>query len=769
LGAQPSLQQLQEHLYVTRVTPTEQYPDIWQFDAIQRTYTEFVRLVDVGPTPSLSAREDRLVLQGPAFLEFDLFSRRLVSRYAALAAARDWAFHGVIVTPSLSATSTLPPGTYGFPVCPGYAGDAAGCGTPVLFPGYPAPTGKPLYDFIHRRSTRGDLELVKRLPTTGLLGDSRRVLSLDLSRQQFWVRHDGYFTSTQGFHRLNQIPIVNGMLGDEAILQEHLHTSGVENPFARSTVVQAFHQPTDSLYETFFYADGTLRFVKTAATTFHEEVLDHYPGAVPNAITSLQSPPPPRYTQMISAVANTNGKRGTHWKSELWMYNPSTLESVVQVRRVAMPEVQRMFVIPPRGSVRVPDVLVELRGGQIGIDALVIDAPYRWGEQLSVYSRTYTQSSRPGEEGGTYGQGVPAVPFPSGYSTHLPEFMLLRDVPATHAEFVLDRRDPQRFRHNIGVVNDEHEPLHVRLRYYWSIEQRPSRPELEQAFVVPPHSVRNINLETLFPQSVLDDLPPNLWVVADRPAPVWLSMVDNISGDATFLPYTLFGLRAGENRLAIPSLAYGNQEWHTDLYGNFVQEDEEPQRPMAHLYSDGCPDKHGIKRLTGPTGFPNNPTAPLSYSRRIFPDVIGQFTECTAQPGAIELPATSWMAAHVRTYFTREDGGTVGEMLPLYPAGGWPVQHFPIDTTQSDASLGLYNGTDQEESYDVTIYRQTGDLLTRQIVTLAPRATRSVPFELIGTDAPGVYGMTVKAQGSTGTWAFVTLTDKITGDPTNLW
>jgi hypothetical protein len=86
---------------------------------------------------------------------------------------------------------------------------------------------------------------------------------------------------------------------------------------------------------------------------------------------------------------------------------------------VASPAETRTVGLPAHGSVRIPDALSNLGGGSSGDgaahDAVVLTAPYRWGEQVVAVSRSFTAVAG----GGTYGHAVTAAPGRAGYSNHL--------------------------------------------------------------------------------------------------------------------------------------------------------------------------------------------------------------------------------------------------------------------------------------------------------------------------------------------------------------
>jgi hypothetical protein len=535
-------------------------------------------------------------------------------------------------------------------------------------------------------------------------------------------------------------------------------------------------------------------------------------------------------TQMLPIVADAPGRNGTHWRTTVWLYNPSATSVDVQLRRVTAPDQQRLVTLPAHGTARLDDALAWLGGGPSGDgvrhEAVVITTPYRWGENLVASARIFTDDV---ESGGTYGQSVPAVPDTLGYTNHV----RYRSVQQSshdgtrwgdhrEAHFILDRRDPERYRFNIGFVNDGDEAIDVSLSWGWMdwvyiIIQY--RPEGELQYVtVPPHSVRLVDPVALFPPELTERWPSQLSVNSDRPIALWLSMVDNLTGDATFVPYSLYSQsaeREREPRYAVPAVIHGPGQngtwWRTDLYGQpwdtLTHYNLQTQIHNAFLHPRDLNACGGAGQATGEihqeylegqlmidldlwsqTWFEDSGwELPGSdyFSRPVFPDVTQLFEACEGETvaGALEVVAGSWMAAFSRTYTSRDDGGTYGGMLPLYPMGGWPVQHFAgVEVSdQFRVNLGLYNGHGEHAiTHRLTLYAADGSVAATTELELAPFESWVRPLRQVlglGPDAlpDGSYGLTVlplddESAGVKGrSWAFVSMIDQQTGDPTNWW
>ena len=405
------------------------------------------------------------------------------------------------------------------------------------------------------------------------------------------------------------------------------------------------------------------------------------------------------------------------------------------------------------------------------------------------------------------GHAVIAVPGRLGHTNHLYELGEAHEwYVGLASQILLDRVDPVRFRHNLGVVNDHEDPLNLTLAlgpygFNVSLEVPPAANTV--SLTIPPPAVQVIQLDPLLPASLLTYWPATLSVIADRPAILFVSMVDNLTGDATSVPYTLMYLHGdNESRYAIPAVAIlpceAGSRWRTELYAAWfdllsMDEGFRDDRPKAFFHpaspAANCggvaPGAELVTHLQGQLSMPPEHWAGAFPWHTVFPDVVHQFAACAGQDvrGALELRTGSWMSAFARTYTTRADGGTYGEMMPLYPPHGWPVQHFAgIEMSAAfRVNLGLYNGDrDHAIVHRLTLYAADGTSVAEREVTLHPWENDVRRLETwlgipIGSVPAGTYGLTVlplddAAHGVQGrSWAFVSLVDNVTNDPTNWW
>lgn len=784
-------------LYLLRIAPGWRQ-GIVRFDPETRTerpFASFIYAAYFGGADGglqLAALPGRIIAQGAAYYEFDAGSGQFLRRYPALAPGYDgWAFHGVAVDRSAAQLLGISPGYYGSPICPpsGSADPPILCSVPAPFPGYSSRTTLPEQNVLLRRGLEpGDTALsVAKIFSADSAGGSpwsMRFPAVDVSRHQFWFWLEGSVDGGSGYlQRVTAVPIASGTIGDEILTRED-HTRFNDPPERwRSADGFAYDSSREAFFLPFSLRENLGRRLVRQSIEGLEETLSQAPESQSfDSVTFADSSDDDVYTQLLPAVADTAGANGTRWRSDGWLFNPSNAPIEVTLRRVSRPEIVKHFSLEAGASRKVTNVLGELGGGPTGdgaaTDAVIVESPYRSRAQLSVYSRTYTSSSG----GGTYGQAIPAVPTLVGYSNHIAPTTLARSIADTQPVFLLDRRDPGQYRHNVGMVNTSDGPLTIRLRYGVVSLLPANGADYEKVLTVPPHSVRQYTIEALFPQDVLEHYPPFVYVAGDRPAALWLSMVDNKTGDASFIPFTYYGIEAAPDaRLAFPAIAHtrgaNGTFWRTDGYGVFWVNATggQPQAPEVNFYSTTpqCASESMTRRLTPTAAMPGG-DGWLQFWKSAFVDIARQVCPSSEDAaGALEVRTGSWMTMVSRTYTTREDGGTYGDILPLYPPRGWPERHF-AGVEMSEAfrvNIGLYNGSDLPSKIIARLFDANGALVAEKTIALEPRASlqSSIRQFFGGQLKNGLYGLSFVSLEGAGCWPYVSTVDNITGDPTNWW
>lgn len=765
----PSLETLGQRRYVIQNGGYYAHPDdrtwraeggsgIWDWDLESGTLTRVRPLatqlmIGAYMDASIAALEDRYVVHHTSTLEFDAATDRLLRRYDSLAPEHGtWFFSGSAVTETSSRKFGLAPGYYGSVRCPSYD-PGPSCGGEFPGAGF-VPGGHhneaPLNPFLfHRALEPGDRQLrIAKIFSPTFSTFTRPSISFDPKRGRFWFQTARWTAPTTVLNavvRFGYLPVENGQIQDPVIVETW---EGITMHLPAGLMYDA---STDSLIGVWSPQGWATR--RPADLTRAPEQL---PAGL-RAFASLSGEMPSTYEQVVPAIGNGPGANGTYWQSDVWFFNPSNAPMTFTARRVSDPRVVLTFELPPHGSMELVDALANAGGGPranggdgITTDALVIESPYRWGEQLTVYSRTYTKDL---QGSGTYGQSVPAVPSRYGY--------------ANNGTFILDRRQPGQYRHNLGVVNDGQQSLAVKISTYGH----------EETLLVPPATVANVSLETI-PWNASPFGVTVVTVETERPVPVWLAMIDNKTGDSTFVPFSIFALEGAlDAAIAIPQIAsvpgaHGTR-WRSDLYGELSD-------PVAVEYTE-------TSTFLRTNFYPADPArcagqslirSKVPSTRWLFADIANQIEGCSGDQvrGALELHTGAWTGAYSRTYTTREDGGTLGDILPQYPMGGWPVQHFAGLRAGAAfrVNIGFYNGLDYPVVHRLLVFGAGGEEVSRREITLAARQSLQAPLaDLLGSLPDGLYGLTVlpidAADRPGRSWAYVSIIDNATGDPTNLW
>ncbi|HEX9982877.1 MAG TPA: hypothetical protein VGF69_06420 [Thermoanaerobaculia bacterium] len=756
--------------------------------AERRPFATFYYRTTFAPTGrvQLTAYDGLVVVNGSTFYELDAASGQMLRRYAGLDARYPgWALRSVAVGEKDAAELGITAGFYGFVICPPAGGPTGiGCSGNMDFPGHGSTTAN--QNFLHLFTRRpldpasNRIEVVRELAPPWIeLADNRRHVALDVPGRRFWfwsARSAEQSVTTS----LEAVPVVNGTIGDPSVVRQEAVTSpgAPDNAKARIAVGFTYEPVRQQFYLGLVYyrLPNDRRLLVQSFEGDDEQTLGHTTNGIFSSVTPAPRSHPDLFTQVLPAIANGPGAHDTFWRSDAWLFNPSDQPVTVTLTRVAKPSVVRSVELAPRASHKLTDVLGQLGGGAqqdgISVDALIIESPWIDGAQLSVYSRTFT----PAPDGGSYGQAIAAVPSRTGYSNHS---SALPDLADTDSVFILDKHDPDRFRHNLGVVNSGGETLVLTLTY-GRIPAGQVPPELEREVSVAPHSVGVIALESLFSREVIETMPPRVSIRGTRPAPLWLSMVDNLTGDASFVPYSIFGLAADPSgRLALPAVGFtpgaNGTFWRTDVYGLFPGSLQRAitQQPLArfHPADGGCAARD--LELHAEPGFATGTDEWEPFWYTTFSNVARQSCDAASVRGTLELNTGTWTSAFSRTYTTRADGGTYGEMLPLYPPRGWPSRHFGgIELSPARrVNVGLYNGADAPAHVLLRLYTGTGAVIAERMLTLdAHQSVQTTLRDLLQANVPdGLYALSVLPQDGAGCWPYVSQVDNVTGDPTNWW
>ena len=856
VGAEPpTWESLQKGVFLTSMQLMDSGPDedhnngIWVIDSTDGSWarkrafysSRAIGLIGFfyGDDGHLGIEGDRLVYESwPSDLIFDAFSWRLVNRVPTPnpADSLGWALQGPILDERQLQGTGLEPGRYGFAQC--ILDDVSNvhhwgprpC-DPLQLPGglgfIGSSDGVDFFSNGDRPTDIGNLQFHDTF--SPMRSAQAHVLSFDKAGGGFWRTDDGgasFFPVSDGVlgaagFRLDfDFEPFDGPAG--AVVASHYH------PFSGRHFTFGLHLTSSGFFdERYFFSIDPLNGDRVDYDLPELGILEFYPVSM----TSFGEMPE-RFEQLLPIIAETPGRNDTFWTTDLWFFNPSAQSTTVEVSRITTPDQTMTVELPAFGSRHITNVLAWVGGGAGGDgtthDALRFVSDYRWGQQLVAAARIWTADT---DTGGSFGHVVTAVPYPWAYSNHErwlredDEVYNVQSAGITVSHVDLDFRVPGQFRHNLGLVNSTDAPLSIEILWGYNeavyLTYQSDHPEgWRQTVTVDPHSVMVVDLKQLFPSEITETWPPRLAILGERPVPIWFSMVDELTGDATFVPFTNYHYRSrnaswdGDNdplyRFAVPVAAHTNgrsdSRWVTDLIGamgdaggvvDAVYPYFHPADSDSACGGDIPPDSLYVHPLVG--AFPSDlgawieelmrlelpylPQWAVGGWRTIFPDIVHAFDECAEDDdvfGGLELVTGSWFSGFSRTYTTRADGGTYGSMLPLYPPGGWPVQHFAgLEVSEATRiNIGFFNGDHEHAiTHRVTLYAADGTLTAERDFVLESLDSRLESIEqFFGPEFPdGSYGLTVLPlddvdHGIEGrSWAYVSVIDQLTNDPINLW
>lgn len=152
----------------------------------------------------------------------------------------------------------------------------------------------------------------------------------------------------------------------------------------------------------------------------------------------------------VPTAARGSGRSGSFWMTDVDILNGGNTRATFQYLWLprdtdnAEPAGSVEFVLEPGEAIRHTDVLNAAFGVSDGTDAYGALAVLSDGENLYLYSRTYTMRS----SGATYGQGIPGYPMSAL-------------IPAETRKRLMFFTENQSFRSNIALLNGVGSPITV--------------------------------------------------------------------------------------------------------------------------------------------------------------------------------------------------------------------------------------------------------------------------------------------------------------------
>jgi hypothetical protein len=217
----------------------------------------------------------------------------------------------------------------------------------------------------------------------------------------------------------------------------------------------------------------------------------------------------------IAAIAHTPGAYGTHWQSDIWLYNTWDTTEVKMTLYYYAPSgrFSTTVTLAPHEHREIQDIVVKLfpEAGEGAGELLFIGA-----EQILASSRTYNVSST-----GTYGQFVPAKPGGQ---------MLSRGIEGS----LLQLKCGANYRTNVGFSEYGDDDVSILVEIHdWSGASLGS-----QVFPVQPRQNLQINdiFQTMNVPCAEKGAYLRMSITEGRTVYAYASVVDNRTGDAIFIP-----------------------------------------------------------------------------------------------------------------------------------------------------------------------------------------------------------------------------------------
>ncbi len=455
----------------------------------------------------------------------------------------------------------------------------------------------------------------------------------------------------------------------------------------------------------------------------------------------------PHYSsrEVIAAAASTPGRHGTHWRTDLTIFNTSDVGIWARVHFIEGGD-QNNFWSPgshiflhPRETVAVKDVVGDLFGLEKTSGALLVYDGY--GELLT--SRTLTDD--PG--GGTYGQGVPSRKSQEDYD-NLPQV-------------VLGLRQDEDFRSNVGFVSLYNDPY----EFTATVHDVSGDAVGELPVLLPEFGYLQVDqvLKTVGGNSVKDGyltLTAPRWLVS-----AYASVIDNHTGDAVFIPSQTADPDAPVLSWIVPAVASVNgangTRWQSQI--DLLNPSDESVDVVIQLIENGShgpPTKQHVLTLD---------EGQMTRIDDVVEELFGLKTT-----GALLIQSSPPIHVTSRTFATHADGeerdGTFGQNISAIPLSELLSTENPaslIDLRENDlyrSNLGLVNPSDNPAVVKIEVLDTFGLHQDTAIIRLDPWEHRQLNrvLQLVGGIDRATLTLTVQ-QGDVA--AYASVVDNSTGDP----
>ncbi|MCK5378018.1 MAG: hypothetical protein KAJ78_01390 [Acidobacteria bacterium] len=452
-------------------------------------------------------------------------------------------------------------------------------------------------------------------------------------------------------------------------------------------------------------------------------------------------------TWLIPAAASTPGVGTSNWKTQIGVANPSSSAVTAELHFVAEglewpgATLPGSYSIPAGGALFIDDPLADLHP-TVGLLYVIVDS-----NQAVVSTRTYNL----GDDGSTFGQGIPGIPLDSAQTSSSVVIPLIHSVP-------------DRFRTNLGIVQTSKGSLLVRVTVHdpsgavvaaKGYGQNSAFTQINNLFA--DMGIGGQSVEGGWIEVQLLGGSPAFWTT-------YASVVDDQTGDPTYVA----AVTSTETQWVIPAAAstpgVGTSNWKTQI----GVANPSSSTVTADLY-------YVAKGSAWPgTTLPGTYSIP-AWGALYIDDPLADFNPTS---GLMYVSVDSSAAVvSTRTYNLGDNGATFGQGIP----------GIPLDTGQASPSVVIpmvHSAPNRFRTNLGIVQTSAGDLLTRVTirapsgaVVAAKTYAQTTAFNQINDifSDMGVSGLSIEGGwievelvgGSPSNWtAYASVVDDQTGDPT---
>ncbi|NOZ78434.1 MAG: PKD domain-containing protein [Acidobacteria bacterium] len=481
----------------------------------------------------------------------------------------------------------------------------------------------------------------------------------------------------------------------------------------------------------------------TAGTTYHIMISSYssdHEGPITLTVDNAVAPSSD-HTYIVPAAAHNDGQNGTHWKTDLDLYNPGSDAVTASIAFLPMgtdnTNAQETSVtVPARGLTELDDVVKNTfnasASGAIRVRAAGI---------LQVSSRTYNATG-----GETFGQLVPGVASSDAVA------------PGGSVRLIGLEGDGA-FRTNIGIASDGDASASAAIDLYDAGGTLLGTLKV----TLKPHGwvQRGSVFKRLGFTNVTDGFAVVRNTSATAPIHVYASVVDQGTGDPTFVTAATPVTPDDPGWIAAAAHAPGFNDslWRTNV------ELANPSSSDIQATLDFFPaDQDNTSFVSQPVTVPAGQTLRLDD---VLPSIFS-----TEGAGAIRVRIASGQLLVTSRTYDQEPNGTLGQFIASRPAsaaitdGSSGVLSGLRRSQAFRTDIGMVNLTAEQITITAHYYRPDGTEITSKSYTLKPYSFIQNSIPVSTANLSGGFAILSSSTPNAAFLAYASVVDNISQDPT---